>query len=144
MSRLAAVEGSGALALGPYVSVDTNEQRVAGPHVISEGVNLHLRNGGQVSQSFNGLGYPIMAYNEVEGSGDPILPDDRRGSHNLWWGVRPNSLRPTGVVSFRVRGTRSPPVPLPSAAIVIRRIKSALSSLAGNNNVANSDWALLG
>jgi hypothetical protein len=39
-SRLVAVESNGALAIGPYVSVNSNDLNgVAGPHVIFEGVN---------------------------------------------------------------------------------------------------------
>ena len=54
-----------------------------GPHLIIEGVNVHIRSGsGSTSESvgLTGLGNLIVGYNEPD---DVSNPDDRVGSHNL-------------------------------------------------------------
>ncbi len=59
-TELAAVQSNSVLALGPYVSVDTNTiNGVVGPHVILSGVNLHVRSGfGSTNDITTGLGNP--------------------------------------------------------------------------------------
>lgn len=59
-TRLAAVENSPAVQMGTlgYLRLDTNERNgVIGPHVIFEGVNLHLQMelGGVLAKGLNGI-----------------------------------------------------------------------------------------
>src|SRR5262245_15654238 len=45
-AAIAALQANGALALGPFVQVvDDPLAGLAGPHVVLEGVNLHVRSG---------------------------------------------------------------------------------------------------
>ena len=82
-SDLAAVQSNNALALDPYVSVDMNGiNDLDGPHVIFTGVNVHIRNGSNITDSSNGLGNLLIGYNEQI----PMMvgpPATRTGSHNL-------------------------------------------------------------
>jgi hypothetical protein len=70
-------------ALFDYVRVDTNEiNGLAGPHVIFEGANVHIRSGsGETSDALSpiGLGNLIIGYNEENQFGTT----PRTGSHNL-------------------------------------------------------------
>ena len=92
-AKVAALEANQAVQIGQlgYMRLDTNELNgVIGPHVIFEGVNLHLQNGADSSWAVNGLGNFIVGYNEIpEGIhyGD-LLPGDRSGSHNYVAGWR--------------------------------------------------------
>jgi hypothetical protein len=88
--ELAAVKSNNALALDPFVSVDTNPKiGVAGPHIIFRGVNLHLVSGSNATDDNGtrlGLGNLIIGYDEDPAQLDSQLslkPGDRRGSHNL-------------------------------------------------------------
>lgn len=88
--QLAAVRSNRALLLGPFVSVDPNpEAGVAGPNITFRGANIHIVSGlGAASDNGNpsGLGNLIIGYNEPPGSpgtGTPLNPGDRGGSHNL-------------------------------------------------------------
>lgn len=93
-TRLLAVENSPAVQMGTlgYLRLDTNERNgVIGPHVIFEGVNLHLQNGtgGSFGEGFkwdnppNGLGNLIVGYDGIPNWQSPLEPGDRNGSHNL-------------------------------------------------------------
>ncbi len=70
-----------ALALGPYVSVDTGiVNGLAGPHILFTGANIHIQSGsGNTTDSGApvGLGNLIIGYNEIPFAGT------RGGSHNL-------------------------------------------------------------
>jgi hypothetical protein len=83
-SQLAAVQSNPALALGPFVSVDTKpESGVVGPHITFKGANIHIVSGsGFTSDNDNptGLGNLIIGYDEPPGG---LSGTDRRGSHNL-------------------------------------------------------------
>jgi trimeric autotransporter adhesin len=83
-SQLAAVQSNPALALGPFVGVDTNsENGVAGPHITFKGANIHIVSGsGVTSDNDNptGLGNLIIGYDEPPGE---LRGTDRGGSHNL-------------------------------------------------------------
>ena len=96
-------------SLAPYVRLDLSTiNGVIGPHVIFEGVNVHVRSGmGPVTDvieaySFNaasgtygttlytnGLGNLIIGYDELPcaARGCPALPARREGSHNLVVGI---------------------------------------------------------
>jgi hypothetical protein len=75
-------------ALSPYVSVVSGSiNALVGPHVIFEGVNVHIRSGygstePPVPDQTNGLGNFIIGYNELS-TGTGSIPDERTGSHNL-------------------------------------------------------------
>lgn len=145
-ARLLAVEGNRALELGPYVRVDTNEVNgVAGPHVVFEGVNLHLQNGSidKSSTTINGLGNFLIGYNEVEGSGDPFVFGDRGGSHNLVVGSQTKFTSTAWGGIVQGEGNK-----IAARAVAIGgNSNSALQecsvAIGGNNNSANSDWALV-
>lgn len=97
-SRLAAVEGSQALALEPYLSV-TSEVR--GPLVRFSGVNLQVVNGAGQTASVNGLGNVIIGYDAprdswavcsdgqymnsttCQNNGETWAQDHKSGSHNI-------------------------------------------------------------
>jgi len=84
-SDLAAVQSNNALALDPYVTVDTNEiNALTGPHIIFTGVNVHVRSGSGTTwdgdfdgNAVTGLGNLVVGYNELR---DPP-PSLRGGSH---------------------------------------------------------------
>ena len=89
-TQLVAVRSNRALLLGPFVSVDSNpEAGVAGPHIIFSGANVHIVSGlGATDDNGNpsGLGNLIIGYDEppgLPGTGTPLNPGDRGGSHNL-------------------------------------------------------------
>ncbi len=52
---------------------------VTGPHLVFSGVNVHVQNGSDQTDTNNGLGNLIVGYNE----GDLIDTTQRTGSHNL-------------------------------------------------------------
>jgi hypothetical protein len=87
-STLTAEEVAKLRLLLQYIRIDNNELNgLAGPHVIIEGVNVHVRSGSGVTDDGgepSGWGNLIIGYNEV------ALPEDmpdpagsHRGSHNL-------------------------------------------------------------
>ena len=82
-AREAAIGPLSALVpLSQFVSVSTATiNDLAGPHVIFNGVNVHIRNGIQSGNSFseNGKGNLIVGYNERSGAD----PAERGGSHNV-------------------------------------------------------------
>ena len=67
LRRIEALEGSGAQALSPYVSVETNAVNgLAGPHIVFTGANVHIRSGSGATQEATpvGKGNLIVGYNE--------------------------------------------------------------------------------
>jgi trimeric autotransporter adhesin len=89
-NQLAAVRSNRALLLGPFVSVDPNpEAGVVGPNITFSGANVHVVSGlGATDDNSNpsGLGNLIVGYDEppgAQGTGTPLSPGDRSGSHNL-------------------------------------------------------------
>ena len=63
-----------------YVSISNSTiHGLAGPHVIIEGANLHIRNGSTQTDSNNGVGNLIVGYNEADYADNT----QRTGSHNL-------------------------------------------------------------
>lgn len=112
---LATVLGNPVLALGPYVSLRTDTiNLVRGPHVIFEGVNVHVRSGSgstldgiDVADSTywplgspNGLGNLIVGYDEVS----TTETTTRTGSHCLVVGIG-NSFTTSGGVVFGTGNT---------------------------------------
>lgn len=75
-----------ALALGPYVTVDPNQQvGVRGPNITFHGANVHIVSGyGSTNDMVTGYGNLIIGYDEDPVTqGAPMTAGDRRGSHNL-------------------------------------------------------------
>ncbi len=72
---------------------------LAGPHLIFEGVNLHIENGsGITNPGFpNGLGNLVVGYNEVPVGG--LVAGDRDGSHNIVLGEQHKYLSSGGFVA---------------------------------------------
>lgn len=69
-SKLAAVNNSQVMALGPYLTVDTiSDSR--GPLVKLTGVNVQIVNGAGLTASANGLGNLIIGYDESDTSITP-------------------------------------------------------------------------
>ena len=78
-----------------YMKLDTNELNyLKGPHVIFEGVNVHVRDGSGVTKgewlesggnAQTGLGNLIIGYNELSRTilGEVPTAADRTGTHNL-------------------------------------------------------------
>ena len=74
-----------------FVSVDEGEiNKLAGPHFIIEGANVHVRGEGPATEDGSGLGNLIIGFNELDWmeNSEPefcIEPDCpiRTGSHNL-------------------------------------------------------------
>ncbi|MBH0183030.1 MAG: hypothetical protein HP490_15490 [Nitrospira sp.] len=79
-TRLTPVENSSVPDLQKYLTIKTDPiNGVTGPHVIFNGVNVHIRNGlaQETTASANGLGNLIVGYNEDNAA------MQRTGSHNL-------------------------------------------------------------
>ena len=65
--KIAVLEGSGAQALSPYVSVQTGAVNgLAGPHIVFTGANVHIRSGSGATREAApvGKGNLIVGYNE--------------------------------------------------------------------------------
>ena len=78
-----------------YVSVEPGVlEGLAGPHVIFEGCNVHVRNGSVGTSTLNGLGNLIVGYNE-----DATSDDTRSGSHNLVVGKEHTYTKDSGIVA---------------------------------------------
>jgi cell division protein FtsB len=117
-------------SLAPYVRLDLSTiNGVIGPHVIFEGVNVHVRSGmGPVTdvidaysfndafgaygtvQYTNGLGNLIVGYDELPcmAKGCPPLPAHRQGSHNLVVGFG-HQFSDLGAVVAGVNGVSGAP-----------------------------------
>ena len=82
--------------LDPFVSVSTETiNGVAGPHILIEGANVHIRSGyGQTGDLATGLGNLIIGYNEDTGITFP-----RTGAHNLVLGSRNGFSSYAGLVA---------------------------------------------
>jgi len=90
----------GLLALAPYIRVQTGAMNdLAGPHVVFEGVNVHVRSGAGATNDGGtprGLGNLVVGYNEVLlGAGAGY----RGGSHNLVVGAEHTYTSTGGVVA---------------------------------------------
>jgi len=106
-----------------YMTIDeTNTiNGVAPPHIIFEGVNLHVRNGSSRTDTANGLGNLIIGYNEV-GSADI---NNRAGSHNVIIGLEHEYSTYGGFVAGR-----------------FNRVSSISTSISGGyNNVASGNYS---
>jgi hypothetical protein len=80
-ARVAALEA----LTRPMTLVDGPLEGLAGPHLLIQGVNVHIRSGSGVTDDFDpapptGLGNLIIGYNEAP---DDLAPGDRGGSHIL-------------------------------------------------------------
>jgi hypothetical protein len=92
------------LALGPYVFVNQDAiNGLVGPHLIFEGVNVHIRSGSESTndnidqgEELTGLGNLMVGYNAERGSGG-----DRSGSHNVILGDLQNFSSFGGLVAGR-------------------------------------------
>ena len=71
--------------LNNYVKVETGTiEGLVGPHVIFEGVNVHIRNNKSTTTSIDGLGNLIIGHNEMGDEVGVFYPTpERNGSHNL-------------------------------------------------------------
>ena len=93
-------------ALSSFIRVETGEiNGMAGPHVIIEGANLHVRSGSGFTYDdidpdvpLTGLGNLVIGYNEVPTVG-AFLDGDRAGSHNLVLGTGNRYTEYAGIVA---------------------------------------------
>ena len=71
--------------LNNYVKVETGTiEGLVGPHIIFEGVNVHIRNNKSTTTSIDGLGNLIIGYDEMGDEAGVFYPTPQRsGSHNL-------------------------------------------------------------
>jgi hypothetical protein len=103
-SRLEAAEDAledarSILRLSRFVSVNNDPiDGLAGPHVIFEGVNVHIRSGSGFTNDdgeLSGLGNLVVGYNEARSS----VLNDRTGSHNIVLGDLQNFSSFGGLVA---------------------------------------------
>ena len=80
------LEMGGESALEGFVTVNNDEMDgLAGPHIIFEGANVHVRSGSGATDDsgvLTGLGNLVVGYNE-DASLPGEQPENRTGSHNL-------------------------------------------------------------
>jgi hypothetical protein len=82
-TELAALKTNSVLAVGPYVSVVPDAiNGVTGPHIIFNGVNVHVRDGSGSTVGSTGRGNLLVGYNEPPAN-SALKPQDRQGTHNL-------------------------------------------------------------
>jgi uncharacterized coiled-coil protein SlyX len=95
--------------LAKYVQVDPNElEGVKGPHIIFEGVNVHIRSGSGYTddnEAPTGLGNLIIGYDEAYYAEQP---GDRWGSHNLVIGSEHRFSSYAGFVAGKTNTIESP------------------------------------
>ncbi|UCD85767.1 MAG: hypothetical protein JSU92_06120 [Deltaproteobacteria bacterium] len=96
-AEIADLQASSAIQLNPYLTISSAMiNGLAGPHVILDGVNLHIRNGSGATSTINALGNLLVGYNE-EPRG--LSSGDRGGSHNLIVGIQHNYSSYGGLVA---------------------------------------------
>ena len=96
-AEIAALQANSAIQLNPYLTISSATiNGLAGPHVIFEGVNLHIRNGSGATTIINGVGNLLVGYNEGPST---LIPGDRGGSHNLIVGTEHKYLSYSGFVA---------------------------------------------
>ena len=105
-SRIEALESQNEAltSLTDLVHVETGDlDGMAGPHVIVEGANFHVRSGAGATDDgtqnpdlLTGLGNLIVGYNELP---DDFVEGERGGSHNLVLGTQNRFQNVAGVVS---------------------------------------------
>jgi hypothetical protein len=144
-------------SLAPYVRLDLSTiNGVIGPHVIFEGVNVHVRSGmGPVTDvieaySFNdalgtygtalytnGLGNLILGYDELPcaAKGCPPLPARRQGSHNLVVGFG-HQFSDLGAVLAGVNGVSGAPSANVLGGWSNQALSATASALGGELNQA--------
>ena len=82
-TALTAVQGNHALALGPFVSVDSAaENGLKGPNIVISGANVHIESGSGNTNDSTGLGNLVIGYDE-DSLGASTIDPNRTGSHNL-------------------------------------------------------------
>jgi hypothetical protein len=97
-TALTAVQNNHALALGPYISVDSSaENGLNGPHIIFSGANVHIESGSGSTVDNSGLGNLVIGYNE-DSRAASIIDGNRSGSHNLVVGPQHEFTSSGGVV----------------------------------------------
>ena len=88
------------LALAPFLNLDPNVLNgLTGPHVIFEGVNVHIRSGTGTTDdggTLTGLGNLVVGYNEPPAG---LAAGERAGSHNLIVGREHRYLNFGGLVA---------------------------------------------
>lgn len=144
-SQLLAVETNAALQLNGYVRVETGSLNgLSGPHVIFEGVNVHVRSGAGGTQDEGygstpyGLGNVILGYDEIPDAG--LSAGDRGGSHNLVVGMGNRFRSFAGVVA----GYNNSVTDTHAVAIGGMRnfaTASSASVFGGDYNWAGAYWA---
>jgi len=75
-----------------------------GDDIFIDGANLHVRNGGGITNGANGFGNIIIGYNELRSD----ATDDRSGSHMLVLGSGNNFTSFGGIVSGELNSTEAP------------------------------------
>jgi len=80
-TKVDTLESNNALALGPYVSVESGiVNGLAGPHILFTGANIHIQSG---SGNTNDSGAPVGLGNLIIGYNGIPFTGTRGGSHNL-------------------------------------------------------------
>jgi hypothetical protein len=83
-SQLATIQANPVLALGSFVSVDSQGlDNLSGPNIIFTGANVHIVSGSNSTYNSNGLGNLIIGYDQLPNDAGPSGPHLRMGSHNL-------------------------------------------------------------
>jgi flagellar capping protein FliD len=101
-TAVTAVQSNPALALGPYVSVDSGvENGLKGPHVIFSGVNVHILSGSGATVDKTGLGNLVVGYDE-DSLDSSTIDGNRSGSHDLVVGPQ-HEFTASGSVVFATR-----------------------------------------
>ncbi len=143
-------------AILQFVYVETEEVHgLAGPHLIIEGANVHVRSGsGGTSdacdyrdpdfpncESLTGLGNLIIGYNEKHGKGGRPDPEEvRTGSHNLVVGVHHSYSSFGGFVAGRMNAVTGWNASVCGGAV--NEASGPFSSVGGGvRNVASGDLA---
>jgi hypothetical protein len=162
-AQLAAIQSSNAMALDPYVTVQTTGT----PKVVFSGINVQIVNGVGNTRSINGLGNLIVGYDEdrpplhpdyrmtdcslgqhdnpleneatnrvaCESNGGVWAVNHKSGSHNLIVGEGHN-YSSSGCVAFGVWNTVSAPGATVTAGVGNKAIRNTSSVTGGIGNWA--------
>lgn len=83
-SQLATIQDNPVLALGSFVSVESQGlDDLSGPNIIFTGANVHIVSGSNSTYNSNGLGNLVIGYDQMPNDSGPSGPHLRMGSHNL-------------------------------------------------------------
>ncbi len=120
--------------LEDYVRIDLNPiNGMAGPHIIFEGVNVHIESGSGRTDDFGapfGLGNLIVGYNEQDN-----VPGFRSGSHNLVVGSAHSFTSTAGLIAGFANELNAPNASITGGS-GNRATGWAASVTGGENNLA--------